>query len=75
MTRQDCNAPTASEDGINNFTVITETLGQGVLRPRVKLLRKQPPQITRCEFVNEVFDGYNGWELRIDLRCRKRQRI
>ena len=62
---------TASEDGINNFTVITETLGQGVLRPRVKLLRKQPPQITRCEFVNEVFDGYNGWELRIDLRCRK----
>lgn len=62
---------TASEDGINNFTVITETLGQGVLRPRVKLLKKQPPQITRCEFVNEVFDGYNGWELRIDLRCRK----
>lgn len=62
---------TASEDGINNFTVITETLGQGVLRPRVKLLKKQPPQITRCEFVNEVLDGYNGWELRIDLRCRK----
>lgn len=62
---------TASEDGINNFTVISETLGQGVLRPRVKLLKKQPPQITRCEFVNEVLDGYNGWELRIDLRCRK----
>lgn len=62
---------TASEDGINNYTVITDTLGQGVLRPRLKLLKKQPPQVTRCEFANEVLSGYNGWELRIDLRCRK----
>ena len=70
---------TASEDGINNFTVISETLGQGVLRPRVKLLKKQPPQITRCEFVNELFDGYNGWELpqtdgRPDIPDEKRGR-
>ena len=62
---------TASEDGINNYTIIVDTFGKGVLRPKVKLLRKQPPQATRCEFVNEVFDGYNGWEIRIDIKCRK----
>lgn len=62
---------TASEDGVNNYTIITDIFGKGILRPKVKLLRKQPPQVTRCEFVNEVFEGYNGWELRIDIRCRK----
>lgn len=62
---------TASEDGINNYTIIVDTFGKGILRPKVKLLRKQPPQVTRCEFVNEVFDGYNGWEMLIDIRCRK----
>lgn len=61
---------TASEDGINNYTIINDTLGSGVLRPKIKLLRKQPPQVTRCEFVNELFDGYNGWEIQIDIRCR-----
>ena len=62
---------TASEDGINNYTVIMDTLGSGVLRPKLKLLKKQPPQVTRCDFVNQVFEGYNGWEIRIDIRCRK----
>lgn len=62
---------TTTEQGINNYTVIADTLGHGVLRPKIKLLRKQPPQAARCEFVNEVFCGYNGWELRIDIRCRK----
>lgn len=62
---------TTNEDGINNYTIITDTLGKGVLRPKVKLLRKQPPQVTRCEFVNEVFDGYNGWKIQIDIKCRK----
>ncbi len=62
---------TASEQGVNNYTLIADTLGQGVLRPRIKLLRKQLPQAARCEFVNEVFCGYNGWELLIDIRCRK----
>lgn len=62
---------TTSEDGVNNFTVIVDTFGGGVLRPRVKLLKKQPPQVTRCEFVNELFDGYNGWEVAIDIKCRK----
>lgn len=62
---------TTNEDGINNYTIIIDTFGKGILRPKVKLLRKQPPQATRCEFVNEVFDGYNGWEIQIDIKCRK----
>lgn len=62
---------TTSEDGVNNYTIITDTLGKGILRPKVKLLRKQPPQATRCEFINELFDGYNGWEIQIDIRCRR----
>ena len=61
---------TTNEDGVNNYTIIVGTFGKGVLRPKVKLLRKQPPQVTRCEFVNEVFDGYNGWEVQIDVKCR-----
>lgn len=62
---------TTTEEGVNNYTVITDTLGRGILRPKIKLLKKQPPQAARCEFVNEVFSGYNGWELLIDIRCRK----
>lgn len=62
---------TTAEDGVNNYTIIAETFGRGILRPRVKLLKKQPPQVARCEFVNEIFNGYNGWEIQIDLRCRK----
>ena len=62
---------TTNEDGVNNYTIITDTLGKGILRPKVKLLRKQPPQTTRCEFINELFDGYNGWQIQIDIRCRK----
>lgn len=27
--------------------------------------------MTRCEFVNELFTGYNGWAIEIDLKCRK----
>ena len=65
------NAPPTNEDGINNYTIITDTFGRGILRPKVKLLRKQPPQATRCEFVNEVFGGYEGWEIQIDIKCRK----
>jgi hypothetical protein len=62
---------TTSEDGVNNFTVILDTLGSGVLRPKLRLLKKQPPQVTRCDFVNQVFEGYNGWEISIDIRCRR----
>ena len=62
---------TTSEDGVNNYTIIADTMGKGVLRPKIRLLKKQPPQATRCEFINEVFSGYCGWEIMIDLRCRR----
>lgn len=31
---------TVSEDGINNYTIILNTFGKGVLRPKIKLLKK-----------------------------------
>lgn len=62
---------TTNEDGVNNYTIIVDTFGRGVLRPKIKLLRKQPPQATRCEFVNEVFKGYEGWSIQIDIKCRR----
>lgn len=62
---------TTNEDGVNNYTVILDILGSGILRPKLKLLKKQPPQVTRCDFVNEMFSGYQGWELLIDVRCRR----
>ena len=62
---------TTNEDGVNNYTIIVDTFGKGILRPKVKLLRKQPPQVTRCEFINELFEEYGGWKILIDIRCRK----
>lgn len=62
---------TTSEDGVNNYTIITDALGEKALRPSIKLFKKQPPQKTRCEFVNDVFSGYDGWTIIIDNKCRK----
>lgn len=62
---------TVNEDGINNYTIIIDILGSGILRPKLKLLKKQPPQVGRCDFVNEVFCNYQGWDIEIDIRCRK----
>lgn len=62
---------TQTEDGINNYTIILKNLESPVLRPKQKILSKQPPQIRRLEFVNALFSGYDGWEVMIDLRCRK----
>lgn len=42
-----------------------------ILRVHKKLLNKQPPQVARLEFINSLFEGYDGWEILIDLRCRK----
>lgn len=53
-----------SGDLLKNYAIIADTFGKGVLRPKVKLLRKQPPQATRCEFVNEVFG-----DIRIPMVC------
>lgn len=62
---------TQTEEGINNFTIIMNNMKNTLLRPELKLLRRQPPIITRLEFVNALFVGYDGWNIYIDLRCRK----
>lgn len=62
---------TQTVDGVNNYTIISDNMDNSVLRPRIKLLAKQPPQTTRLEFVNAILNGYDGWTVKIDLRCRK----
>ena len=62
---------TTTEEGVNNYTILLSILSAPQLRARKKLLSKQPSQITRLEFVNNIFDGYQGWEILIDLKCRK----
>lgn len=62
---------TMTEDGVNNYTILLSILNSPQLRPHKKLLSKQPSQITRLEFVNNIFDGYQGWTIKIDLKCRK----
>lgn len=62
---------TQTEDGVNNYTIIVDNMRNPVLRPRIKLLQKQPPQAVRLEFVNAIFNGYDGWQVFVDMRCRK----
>ncbi|WP_370449575.1 phage terminase large subunit [Parabacteroides sp. AF17-3] len=62
---------TQTEDGVNNFTIIQANLDQTILRPRQNILSKQPPQKNRIDWINELFDGLDGWNIYIDLRCRK----
>lgn len=62
---------TATEEGVNNYTIVSDTFGNGILKPRIRLLTKQPPQKPRVEFINRLFDGFDGWEILIDLRCRR----
>lgn len=62
---------TVSEEGVNNYSILMSVLNNPILRPQKKLLRKQPSQITRLEFVNELLQGYDGWNIQIDLhKCR-----
>lgn len=62
---------TQTEDETNNYTIILGNMTNPILRAKKKLLSKQPPQVTRLEYVNSLFDGYDGWEILIDMRCRK----
>lgn len=62
---------TQTEDGVNNYTIIQKNMKNTILAPRIKLLQKQPPMATRLEFVNAIFNGYDGWKVEIDIRCRK----
>ncbi len=62
---------TQTEDGVNNYTIILSNMNNPILRAQKKLLNKQPPQVARLEFINSLFEGYDGWEILIDMRCRK----
>lgn len=62
---------TQTEDKTNNFTIAIKNLETTILKPQLKLLSKQPSQVTRLDFINEVFAGYDGWKILIDLRCRR----
>jgi len=62
---------TQTEEDVNNYTIIVDNMRNAVLRPRVKLLQKQPPQATRLEFVNALLNGFGGWKILVDMRCRK----
>lgn len=62
---------TQTEEGVNNYTIILSNMTTPILRAQKKLLNKQPPLVARLEFINSLFDGYDGWEILIDMRCRK----
>ena len=62
---------TQTEEGVNNYSIIMNHLANTILRPQKRLLPKQPSQITRLEYINALFDGFQGWQILIDMRCRK----
>jgi len=62
---------TQTENNTNNYTIILDNIKSPILRPRLQIMKSQPPQITRLEFVNSIFNNYDGWKIMIDLRCRK----
>lgn len=62
---------TVTADGSNNYSILMDILDSPTLRPKKKLLTKQPSQITRLEFINSIFDGYQDWAVQIDMRCRR----
>lgn len=62
---------TTVEDGVNDYSIIMSRLDVPPLHPKKKLLSKQPAQKTRLEFINSIFAGKEGWDVLIDLRCRK----
>lgn len=62
---------TQTEDGVNNYTIAAKNLATKLLKPDVSLLAKQPAQVQRLEFINEVFNNFDGWKVEIELTCRK----
>lgn len=62
---------TQTEEGTNNYTTINKYMTNAVLKPKIQLLNKQPAQVTRLEFVNELLADYKGWKIMIDARNHK----
>lgn len=61
---------TQTEDGVNNYTIILQTLHSS-LHATKSVMAKQPSQKPRLEFINKVFAGQTEWEIQIDMRCRR----
>ena len=62
---------TQTEDKTNNFTIAAKNLSTAILDPKTQILSKQPAQVTRLEFINDLFNGFEGWTIEIDLTCRR----
>ena len=62
---------TQTEDGVNNFTIIQSCMNNTILRPKQNILANHPRQKNRVYWINELFDELDGWNIYIDLRCRK----
>lgn len=59
---------TQTEDGVNNFTIFRKNLQEAGIIANIQLLTKQPAQITRIEFINELLAGHNGWEILMEYK-------
>lgn len=62
---------TQTEDKTNNFTIAAKNLSTAILDPKTQILSKQPAQVTRLEFINDLFNGFEGWTIELDLTCRR----
>ena len=62
---------TQTKEGVNNFTIMRDVLSDYHINSKTELFNKQPAHVTRLEFVNELFGGFEGWRIFIDLRCRR----
>lgn len=62
---------TQTEAGVNNFTIMNNTFNGKHLNSHIDIFTTQPAHVTRLEFVNALLDGYEGWRVLIDLKCRK----
>lgn len=60
-----------TEAGVNNYTIILKALQAANYMTNLQLFRKQPSQISRLDFINELLRGYGGWKVYIDIACRR----
>lgn len=60
----------ASEIGTTNYSIITGEMYKNNISATLRVLSKNPPQKTRTEFINTIFEGKTDWRVIIDLSCR-----
>lgn len=59
---------TQTEDGVNNFSIFKDALKKQGIKSKLKVLSKQPAQITRLEFENEMLAGHDDWNIYIEYK-------